>query len=104
MQLAGLSCLRLPCWPLEDSIAEIAVACCRILTGNENDSFSALPWRLGKRMPLRLRCSYFFLYWVAVADSGLSSHLLAHSRASAKGHGHRYLVVPLEIRRLAALV
>lgn len=89
---------------LEDSIAKTATACCRILTENENDSSSALPWRLGKRMPSRQRCSYSFLYWVAVVGSDLSSHPLARSRAGGRGHGHRYLAVPFEIRQLVALV
>lgn len=102
-QLAGLSCLRLPCLALEDSTVETAVACCRILTENENDSFSASPWRLGNRMPSRQRCSYSFLCWVAVVGSGLSSHPLTHSRADVRVHGHRYSVVPFEICQLAAL-
>jgi len=56
-------------------------------------------------MPSRQRCSYSFLCWVAVVGSGLSSHPLAHSRANVvRGHGHRYLVVPFEIRQLVALV
>ena len=89
---------------LEDSIAKIAAACCRILTENANDSFSALPWCLGKQMPSRQRCSCSFLCWVAVVGSDLSSHPLARSRAGGRGHGHRYLVVPFEIRQLVALV
>ena len=103
MRLAGLSCLRPPCWALEDSTAVTAIACCRILTENENDSFSALPWLLGKRTLSRQRCSCSFLCWVAVVDSGRSLHPLARSRAGVRGHDPRYLVVPFKIHQLAAL-
>ena len=89
---------------LEDSISKTAIVCCRILTENENDSFSALLWHLGKQMLSLPQCSCSFLCWVAGVGLNLSSHPLAHSGDGVRGRGHRYLVVPFKIYQLAALV
>lgn len=102
MLLVGLSYLRLLNFAFKDSVAETVATCYKILTVNENDSFSTLLSHLKKQMLSLQQCFDFFLCLAVGVDSGLSLLLLVHLRITVRADGPHYSGQPSKICRLAA--